>query len=70
MRSLSTTCVILDAESYDARIFFDPLAPTNGIRGLSLNLAVADGVPDSLDGAVVSLQAAEAQKWYFIEVMT
>jgi hypothetical protein len=63
--------VISDADCYDARIFFNPLASTNDVRGLSVNLAVADGVPDSLDGAVVSLRAAtDAQKWYFIEVMT
>lgn len=53
----------------DARIFLDP-ADTDGVSGLAVNLAVVDGVPDSLDGTVVSLQAAEAQKWYFVKVQT
>jgi len=51
------------------KIFFDPMADTDSVSGLAVNLAVVDGAPDSLDGAVVSLQAAEAQKWYFVEVM-
>jgi hypothetical protein len=59
--------VISNADSNDARIFFDPLAPTDNVSGLAVNLAVVDGAPDSLDGAVVSLQAAEAQTWYFVE---
>ena len=52
---------------YDARIFFVALA-TDNVRGLAVNLAVVDGAPDSLDGALVSLQAAVAQMWYFVEV--
>jgi hypothetical protein len=53
-------CVISKADWHDARIFLDSLA---------VNLAVVDEKPDSLDGAVVSLQAAEAQTWYFVRVV-
>ncbi|KIM35071.1 hypothetical protein M413DRAFT_32780 [Hebeloma cylindrosporum] len=50
------------------KIFLDSLLPTTKSRGLAVNLATVDGAPDSLDGAVVSLQATEAQGWYFVEV--
>lgn len=34
---------------------------------LAVNIVVVDGEPDSANGAVVSLQAAEAQTWYFVK---
>lgn len=59
--------MISDADSYYARIFYDPQGATENVRGLSVNLPIVDEKPDSLDRAVVSLQAAVAQQWYFIE---
>jgi len=51
------------------KIFLGPMmATTDSVSGLAVNLAVVDGAPDSLDGAVVRLQAAEAQNWYFVQV--
>ncbi|KIJ96933.1 carbohydrate-binding module family 13 protein [Laccaria amethystina LaAM-08-1] len=38
-----------------------------GNSQLAVNIAVVDGEPDSAHGAVVSLQAAEAQTWYFVK---
>jgi hypothetical protein len=56
------------ADLFDPRIFLVALA-TDSNSGLAVNLAVVDGAPDPLDGALVSLQAAKAQKWHFVEVM-
>lgn len=53
--------MISDAESFDVRIFWgDP-------EQWAVNIAAVDGEPDSAHGAVVSLQAAEAQTWFFVK---
>lgn len=56
--------MISDAESYDVRIFWGTDLDS---EQLAVNIAVVDGEPDSAHGAVVSLQAAEAQTWYFVK---
>ncbi|KAF8815949.1 hypothetical protein BYT27DRAFT_6490528 [Phlegmacium glaucopus] len=51
------------------KIFFDAhVIDTESVRGLAVNLPVVDGKPDSFNGAIVSLQAAEAQEWRFVKV--
>ena len=57
-----TTCVILNADSYDARIFFDSLVATNH-RGLAVNLVNA--APNAAPGAV-NLRTQTAQTWSFV----
>lgn len=58
--SLDNLCDI-DTDSYNARIFLMR-------SSLAVNLSIVDEKPDFLDGAVVSLQAAKAQTWYFVRV--
>ncbi|KAF8804974.1 hypothetical protein BYT27DRAFT_7213532 [Phlegmacium glaucopus] len=50
------------------KIFLDPLAPTENVSGLAVNLPVVSGAPDSFNGAIASLQATNAQKWHFVSV--
>lgn len=60
--------MILSADSYDARIFYDSLVTgDHRAPGLAVNLPVrADGTPDPTPDVAVTLQAIEAQTWAFV----
>jgi len=59
--------VISSADSYDARIFFDPLAATDNVSGLAVNLANAT-LPAAPGAVNLRTQTAEAQTqtWSFV----